>query len=51
MIVEDVMHSDIPNYKKLDFNSLKMIGNYSFSANETGDYRPLRVGTAREIHN
>ena len=42
MIVEDVMHSGISNNKKLDVNSLKIIRNDSFSANETGDYRPLR---------
>ena len=37
------MHSDILNYTKLAFNSLKMIQNDSLSANQTGDDRPLRV--------
>ena len=35
------MHSDILNYTKLAFNSLKMIQNDSLSANQTGDDRPL----------
>ena len=51
MIVEDIIHSGIPNYTKLAFISLKMIRNrtvsqpikrgiilHSFSANQTGDY-------------
>ena len=37
------MHSDILNYTKLAFNSLKMIQNDSLSANQTGDDRPLKV--------
>ena len=36
------MHSDILNYTKLAFNSLKMIQNDSLSANQTGDDRPLK---------
>ena len=35
------MHSDILNYTKLAFNSLKMIQNDSLSANQTGDDRAL----------
>ena len=44
MIVEDIIniYGGIPNYTKLAFNSLKMIQNDSFSANQTGDGRPLR---------
>ena len=41
MIVEYIIHSDIPNYTILAFNSLKMIQNDSFSANQTGDDWPL----------
>ena len=36
------MHSDILNYTKLAFNSLKMIQNDNLSANQTGDDWPLR---------
>ena len=35
------MHSDILNYTKLAFNSLKMIQNGSLSVNQTGDRRLL----------
>ena len=43
MIVEyNIIDSDIPNYTKLAFNSLKIIQNDSFSANQTGDDRPLK---------
>ena len=42
MIVEYIIHSRIRNYTKLACNSLKMIPNDSFSANQTGgDDRPL----------
>ena len=41
MIVEDIIHGDIPKYTKLAFNSLKMTRNDSFSANQTGDDRLL----------
>ena len=34
------MHSDIPSYTKLAFNSSKMIQNDSLSANQTGDDQP-----------
>ena len=34
VIVEDVMHGNITNYKKLDFNRLKMIPNDT--VDETG---------------
>ena len=39
MIVEDIIHSCIPNYTKLALNSLKMIQNDN--ANQTGYDRPL----------
>ena len=43
MIVKYILiHSAIPNYTKLAFNSLKMIQNDSLSANQTGDDRPLK---------
>ena len=35
MIVEYIIHSDIPNYTKLAFNSWKIIQNDSLSANQT----------------
>ena len=42
VIIEyNIIHSHIPNYTKLAFNSLKMIQNDSFSANQTGDGRRL----------
>ena len=37
LIVEYIIHSDIPNYTKLAFNNLKMFQNDSFSTNQTGD--------------
>ena len=39
------MHSDILNYTKLAFNSLKIIQNDSLSANQTGDDRPVSALT------
>ena len=42
VIVEYRTHSDIPNYTKLVFNSLQMIHNDSFSANQAGDDRSLK---------
>ena len=50
MIVEQIMRSDILNYTKLAFNSLKMIQNDTvFSANQTGDDRPLRKQSAESV--
>ena len=37
VIVEYIIHSDIHNYTKLAFNSLTIIQNDSFSANQKGD--------------
>ena len=42
VIVEYIIHSGIPNYTKLTFNSLTMIQNDQFlSVNQTGDGWPL----------
>ena len=44
VIVEEIIHSDIPSYTKIAFNSLKMIQKlHRFSANQTGDDRPLKA--------
>ena len=43
LIVEDVMQWHVPNYTKIDFNSLKMIQNDSFSADKTESLKYHRV--------
>ena len=40
-MIVDIIHGGIRNYTKLACNSLKMIPNDSFSANQIGDDRPL----------